>query len=206
MDRSPRDRRTNARRLVKLLVVADLVVVCVALLSWLVLRDDPSSNAVNDGLRGSRPPAGQLWPALDDVRGILPAFPAREDVRGRPTMLVATCATCRSGDIIGGFLGRLGEDAVPHDARVVVLTWGGDQRAWASRWKLDTDRLELHEARDAAAVERVRRTLGIRPMPDAEESGIAFLHDARGRWRSTFFVGQLVREDVAHDLERLAAD
>lgn len=205
--RSPAGRRANARRWVKLLVLADLVIACAALVLWIVLRDDGRSNAVNEGLRGSKPPAGQTWPDLAGVAGIDPAFPTREDVAGRATMLVATCAACRSGDIIGGFLGRLGTDGLPADARVVVLTWGGDQSAWASRWKLDAvAQLELHEATGAATVASVRRTLGVGPVDGAEESGIAFLHDVHGRWRSSFFVGQLQREDVAHDLDQLGGD
>ena len=206
VDRSPDGRRTNVRRLVKVLVIADLVVVCAAILLWIMLRDDDRANAVNDGLRGSRPPAGRVWPELASVAGIVPAFPARSDIEGQATMLVATCTSCRSGDIIGGFLGRLGADDLPQDARIVVLTWGGDQAAWSTRWRLDeVAALELHDVTDDAAVTRVRRTLGIGPVAGAEESGIAFLHDVRGRWRSSFFVGQLDREDVAHDLERLGA-
>lgn len=189
--------------MVKLLVLADLVVVCAAILLWMFLRDDDRSNAVNDELRGSRPPAGQSWPDLTHVAGIEPAFPTRPDVAGRATMLVATCAKCRSGDIIGGFLGRLGSDTLPAEARVVVLTWGGDQAAWARRWNVDATRVELHGVSGSEAVDRVRRTLGIGPVKGAEESGITFLHDTRGRWRSSFYVGQLDREDVAHDLERL---
>jgi hypothetical protein len=207
VNRSPEGRRANARRLVKLLVVADLVIVCAAFALWNVLRDDPESNAANEGLRGSRPPAGQVWPALDDVAGITPALPSRADVSGRATMLVATCAACPSGDIIGGFLGRLGDGSLPDDARVVVLTWDGDQAAWARRWHVDSvPGIELHEATDPAAISTARRTLGIGRVDGAQESGIAFLHDRRGRWRSTFFVGQLQRDDVAHDLAELAKD
>lgn len=170
----------------------------------MLLREDERANAVNDDLRGSRPPSGQVWPEFAKVAGIVPAFPARADVEGRATALVATCTECRSGDIIGGFLGRLGPDDLPEDARVVVLTWGGDQTAWADRWQFaDEPRFELHEVTGDRTIARVRRTLGIGPVDGAEESGIAFLHDTRGRWRSTFFVGQLDREDVAHDLAAL---
>lgn len=206
VNRSPFIRRTNARRLVKILVAVDLVIVLAAILLWMLLRDDDRANAVNDDLRGSRPPAGQTWPDLADAR-IAPAFPTLDQVEGRATMLVATCTECRSGDIIGGFLGRLDADDLPADSRIVVLTWGGDQGDWASRWKLDaSSAIDLHEATGDATVARVRRTLGIGPVADAEESGIAFLHDTRGRWRSTFFVGQLDRDDIAHDLARLAND
>ncbi len=170
---------------------------------WIVLRGESDSNAVNPGLRGSTPPAGQVWPALAEVDGITPVFPTRDDVEGRATMLVATCAECPSGDVIGGFLGRLGEDALPEDARVVVLTWRGDQATWAKRWHIDDERFELHDVADGAPLAAVRRSLGIGSVDGAEESGIAFLHDTEGRWRSTFFAGQLDREDVAHDLAEL---
>lgn len=192
------------RRLVKLLVLVDAAILVVAVVVWSLLREDPETNAVNDGLRGSRPPAGQVWP--DAIAKVAPSFPTRSDVRGGAAMLVATCAECRSGDIIGGFLGRLGRDSLPEDARVVVLTWGGDQAAWAERWRLEGDRLELHEATTPQAIAAVRRELGIGPVNGAEESGIAYLHDTTGRWRSTYFVGQLDREAIVHDLEQLAQD
>jgi hypothetical protein len=191
---------------VKLLVLVDVAVVLAALCLWFVLRDDPRENVANEGLRGSVPPAGRSWPDLAEVDGIAPSFPTIEDVRGTATMLVATCADCRSGDIIGGFLGRLAEDELPEDARVVVLTWEGDQRNWATRWRVDGERFELHAAAPGAATDRVRLELGIGKVGDAEESGIAFLHDGRGRWRSSFFVGQLVADDVAHDLRELDPD
>jgi hypothetical protein len=188
------------------LVAVDVAVLVLVLGAWLVLRgDDPAANVVNDGLRGSRPPADQAWPALDAVDGIEPGFPSRAEVQGAPAMLVATCVECRSGDIIGGFLGRLPADALPEDARVVVLTWGGSQLDWAMQWRIDRDRFELVDAKTDGAIDDARRTLGIGPVDGAEESGIAYLHDADGAWRSTFFLGQLDRDDVAHDLAALGA-
>ncbi len=187
-----------------MLVAIDVAVLVIVLGVWLALRgDDPEANAVNAGLRGSKPPAGQTWPRLDNVDGIEPAFPTRADVQGAPTMLVATCVECRSGDIIGGFLGRLPEDALAEDARVVVLTWGGSQTDWATQWRIDPERFDLVDARTPAAVEEARTALGIGPVDGAEESGIAYLHDADGVWRSTFFLGQLDRDDVSHDLAAL---
>lgn len=203
-EESPSVRRTNVRRIVKLLVGVELAVILLAVSVWLLTRDDERENAVNDGLRGSRPPAGQAWPALDAIDGIEPAAPSRDEVRGAPAMLVATCADCRSGDIIGGFLGRLAPDALPEDARVVVLTWDGDQGDWAEQWRVDDERFELHDVTTPDATARVRRRLGIGPVDGAEESGITFLHDTQGRWRSTFYVGQLDAGDMAHDLEQLA--
>lgn len=197
----------RARRLVIALVALDVVVVLAALGAWLLLRGAGEANVVNDGLRGSRPPADRPWPGqLASFGGIVPPFPLRGEVAGEATMLVATCVDCRSGDVFGGFLGRLGPRDLPADSRVVVLTWGGDQRAWVEEHGIDRDRFELHEAQPGEATEEARVILGIGPVRGAEESGIAFLHDTRGRWRSTYFLGQLDREDIAHDLERLAAE
>jgi hypothetical protein len=64
--------------------------------------------------------------------------------------------------------------------------------------------VELHAARDAKTADELRELFGIAPRGDAQESGISFLYDTRGRWRSTFFIGQLDREDIAHDLRVLA--
>jgi hypothetical protein len=197
---------------VRLLVVVDLVVVVAAVGIWLlVLRPgdgdaDSRANAVNEGLRGSRPPAGQVWPALSNVDGIRPPVPSREQVAGAPAMLVATCIECRSGDVIGGFLGRLGTADLPGRSRVIVLGWEGDVEQWAQEWRIDADRIDLHQTTTEDATSVARRTLGIGPVDGGEESGIVFLHDTRGRWRSTFFVGQLNRADIAHDLRRLAND
>lgn len=197
----------RARRLVIALVVVDVVVVLAALGAWLLLRSAGEANAVNDGLRGSRPPADRPWPGqLASFGGITPTFPLRGEVAGEATMLVATCVDCRSGDVFGGFLARLGPGDLPEDSRVVVLTWGGDQGAWVEEHGIDVDRFELHEAAAGQATEEARTILGIGPVKGAEESGIAYLHDTRGRWRSTYFIGQLDREDIAHDLERLGRD
>lgn len=204
-DASPDARSVRVRRVVKLLVIADLCILLAAVGTWLLLRGgEDRANAVNEGLRGSRPPAGQAWPELSDVAGIEPAMPTLRDVLGQPTVLVATCTSCRSGDVIGGFLGRLGVEALPDEARVVVLTWGADQASWIDRWQVDDERFELHHASGEPAIARVRRELGIAPVGGAEESGVAFVHDPNGRWRSSFFIGQLDREDLAHDLAELA--
>lgn len=206
--RSPMRTRAQVRRIVKVLVLVDLVVILAAVGIWMLLRDDPDANVVNDGLRGSRPPGGQVWPELAAVEGIEPAFPTRQEIKGSPVVLVATCVDCRSGDVIGGFLGRMSADAVPDGARLVVLTWGGDQARWAKQWNLDADRIDLHAVTpsDAAALATVRRTVGIGPVQGGEESGITFVHDPEGSWRSTFFVGQLSVDDLAHDLKALNGD
>lgn len=197
----------RTRRLVLALILVDLVVLLVAIVAWLALRGDDRANLVNEGLRGSRPPADQPWPGqLASSGAIEPAFPLRGDVAGEAAMLVATCVDCRSGDVFGGFLGRLRADDLPEEARVVVLTWGGDQAAWVEEHGIDDERFELHHARGGEAADEARAVLGIGPIAGAEESGIAYLHDKRGRRRSTYFIGQLDREDIAHDLERLGRE
>lgn len=205
-EQSSAQRRARTRRIVRWLVLVDLVVVLAVVAIWLLaVRGDSQENVANPGLRGSKPPAGQTWPKLASVDGITPPFPSRADVDGAATVLVATCVDCRSGDIIGGFLGRIAPDALPRDARIVVLTWSGDPSAWAKQWNLDPSRLELHAvaAGDDAALARVRTAVGIAPVQGAEESGIAFVYDPAGIWRSTFFIGQLKVDDIAHDLSEL---
>jgi hypothetical protein len=87
----------------------------------------------------------------------------------------------------------------------VVFAWGGDEAAWLREWRIgvgDVRPLVLH-VRTPAAIARVRSTFGIGRVGGAEESGITFLYDTQGRWRSTYFVGQLDRADIAHDLRVL---
>jgi hypothetical protein len=166
-----------------------------------VSRPDERENAVNEGLRGSRPPQGASWPGeLASVAGVEPTFPGRTGVEGSATMLVATCIECRSGAILGGFLGRLRDGDLPGDARIVVLTWDGDPAAWRSEWAIDGSRAEWHRARTASAASAARERLGIGSIDGAEESGVTLLYDADGAWRASYSIGQLNREDIAHDL------
>jgi hypothetical protein len=190
---------------VKLLVVVDLGLLVAALVLWSTLHGHQDDNVVNPGLRGSRPPAGQHMPDLSSVDGIEPGAPAPATLRGSAVMLVATCMECRSGDVIGGFLGRLTPDDLPGDARVVVFVWGGDEGAWLRQSRIgvgDVKPTILH-VQAPAALARVRSTFGIGSVGGAEESGITFLYDTKGRWRSTYFLGQLDRDDIAHDLRVL---
>lgn len=199
------DPAARRRRLIKRLVIADLALTAAALAVWFVLQgDDPKENAVNAGLRGSKPPAGQVFPDLAGIAGVEPSVPTGTELEGEAVQLVATCLDCRSGDIIGGYLGRLERDDVPDGARVLLVGWDGDLQAWQRRWRVDTNLVELHVARTPAATGELREAVGIGPVDGAEESGIAFLYDTTGRWRSTFFLGQLDRDDVRHDLTALA--
>lgn len=204
---SPLRSRPGVRRLVRLLVIVDVLLLVAVLALWLVLRSgaDERANVLNEGLRGSLPPAGQQLPPLGDIAEIQPAFPAAAQLQGSSSMLVGTCIDCRSGDMIGGFLGRLGEDTLPEDSPVHVVTWEGDPAAWREKWHLPDD-VTVHHAQTPAAVERVRELLGVAPVAGAEESGITYLYDASGTWRSTYFIGQLHPDDIAHDLRVLARE
>lgn len=194
----------------KLLVAVDLAVLLVVVVAFAALRSGGGAageeNAVNEGLRGSLPPAGLSWPDLAGVEGIDPPVPATEALSGSAAMLVATCADCRSGDVMGGFLGRLAADDLPDGAHVHVVAWGGDVAAWAERMRIDRERMVVHDASDERAAEAVQRMLGIAPRAGQEESGAAMLYDTTGTWRSTFALGQLDRAGIAHDLARLGRE
>lgn len=200
--------RLRRRRIVRALVVVDLVVLAAIIAAWALMRGDERGNVVNEGLRGSLPPAGQSWPdELAAVTAIEPPLPSRDELApGSPAMIVATCAQCRSGDVIGGFLGRLGGDDLPEGSSVHVVAWGGDVDAWVARWGIDAERIAVHDANPAAATRAARRTFGIGPVDGAEESGMAFLFDPAGAWRATYAVGQLDRGDIAHDLAALSSE
>lgn len=190
---SPAATVPSRRRLVKLLVVLDLIAVA-AVLGVLALRGDEIGTG--DGLRGSVPPADQHWPDLARINGIMAPVPTRREVAGRPAMLVVTCLRCRSGDILGGFLARIAP-GVSDDASIVVAGWGGDAAEWRRRWRLPRS-VGIHVAAPGAAPAELRRVTGV------GDSGSVFLHDPQGRWRTTHHLGQLDAEDVDRDLAVLA--
>jgi len=181
---------------VKLLLLVDVVALLAALAIFAVTRDDPGTNAVNDGLQGSRPPAGRTWPRVDRVE-LDPPLPRRAQLADAPAVLVATCLDCRSGDIIGGFLGLLGADHLPGHAAVHVLAWGGSAKRWRAEWSLP-ETYEVHVAASEQESLELRRALAV------NENGFARVYDPRGRWRSTFHTGQLDREQLRDDLSTLA--
>lgn len=192
---SPNRRFLVGHGLVKVLVIAEIVALIAAYLLWTELRPDARENAANPGLRGSLPPAGAVVAPLDQVAGIQPTVPPPATLG--PAAIVATCLDCRSGDVIGGFLGRLPLEDVPEGARIVVVGWGGDARAWRAEWSVPRQ-IGIHVARSAPAAAALRRRLGV------GESGMILLLDERGTWRSTFHLGQIDRDDMLHDLRRLA--
>lgn len=195
--------------LVRVFIVLD-VALLVACAAWLLLRSE-APNVVNGGLHGSTPPAGQRLPELERLPGIAPRPPARGQLEGSAVALVATCVSCRSGDILGGFLGRLERDDVPDDARLLVVGWGGDVRAWSERWGVgsgpEAPDVEVYGVRGTEGVAAARSMFRIGPGADGgEESGIVFVHDRRLVWRSSFSIGQLDRDDLRHDLQQLSRD
>ena len=197
--------RGGRRRLLMALLAVEVVVLLAAAGVWLVMRqDDAKENVLNDGLRGSRPPAGQHMPPLNDVKSITPPVPRQQEFEGSAVQLIATCLDCTSGEIIGGYLGRLTRDDIPAGARVLVVGWDGDVEAWQRRWRVDDELVDVHVTNHPGMTRFLRELFGIAPRGGAEESGITFLYDTRGRWRSTYFLGQLDREDVAHDLRVLS--
>jgi hypothetical protein len=192
---------------VKVLVLVDVVLLVLAVGAWTALHEDATDgNAANPGLRGSLPPAGARMPDLSGITGIEPPMPAPNELRGQAVALAATCMECRSGDVLGGFLGRMVADDVPRGATLLVLGWDGDPAAWTREWRIGAGDLhpDVHVARTKAAADEVRQRLGIGSVDGAEESGITFLYDRSGRWRSTYFLGQLDRDDIRHDLRVLA--
>lgn len=192
-----------------MLVAVDVLVLLAILAIWLPGRneEDPGQgNVLNEGLRGSRPPAGETFPDLTSIEGIRPAMPGPEDLRGRAVQLVATCLDCASGDILGGYLGRMTSRDVPDDARVLLLGWDGDLASWQRRWNVDGELVELHAAADAKTAAALRARFGIGRRGVAQESGITYLFDTRGRWRATYFLGQLDRGDITADLGTLSRE
>ena len=207
-EESPVREPSRLRRIVVVLIAVDLVVVFAVLGIWLAMggQDADDRNVLNEGLRGSRPPAGETFPKLDAIAGIQPPMPPAAKLRGDAIQLVATCLDCRSGEIIGGYLGRLTRADIPDGARVLLVGWDGDLDAWKRSWNVDEDLVELHAAADARTATALRTRFGIDRRGDAEESGITYLFDPRGRWRASYFIGQLDRGDITADLRTLATE
>jgi hypothetical protein len=191
---SPRPSRLGIPKWVKLLVVVDAVVLAVALGVFAVLhRSDERENIVNAGYRGSRPPAGQQVPDLSKVRGISPALPATSTFKGAPTLYVATCMKCPSGDIVGGAMRRLGERSFPKGTHVEIIAWQGDAATWRSDWQIPAS-LPIHVVTGAASIYDVKRTLGI------GDYGFSYLYDSAGTWRASYALQTMLPEDIVHDM------
>jgi len=170
------------------LFVLEVLVAGAALAVWQLGND-------SDERRGSKPPSGQRLPAgLADIRGLEPRFPSLRPAKGaRPVLVAATCLDCRSGDVFGGFMGRLDPDDLPEGAEVRLLTWDGDPEAWRREHRIP-EKYRIHHAQSERAAEELQTTMRV------GDSGIAFVYDRRLRWYSTFHLGQLDRDGIAADL------
>lgn len=181
----------RARRAVIVLVAVDLVLLCLAAAAalWLWRHDGE--------MRGSIPPAGQRVPALGALAGITPRAPSSSALTGDPVAIVATCIECPEGEVLGGFLQRLGRD-LPDDARLLVLGWDGDIASWARASGIPVDwQVHAVEPRARAAVHRALH---------ASDTSLLLLYDRDGHWRTTYHLGMLDVDDVRHDLEVLARE
>jgi len=197
METSP-PRRRVVPPWVKYLVIADVVILAVIVAVYVAMRGtDDRENVANEGLRGSKPPAGQRIPDLSKITGMSPAMPSPSELRGDVTLYVATCMECPSGDIVAGALRRLGERDLPDGTRLEAVVWEGDADAWRSEWNISDD-VPLHVVTGADSVALVKRALNI------GDNGFAYLYDAEGVWRSSFAVQLMQRDDIVHDMEELA--
>lgn len=197
-DKSPVRARVGIPKWVKLMMVADMVVLIAAVSIYVALhRTDDRENVVNAGLRGSKPPSGQRMPDLSGVAGISPALPSRAAARGTTTLLVATCMECPSGDIVGGAMRRLGARDLPDDTRVEIIGWQGDAAGWRAEWGIP-ESLPIHLVSGANSIGAVKTTLGI------GDNGFAYLYDPTGTWRASYAVQLMQPDDIVHDMDELA--
>lgn len=204
----PSTEKRGLKRQVWWIVIVALALAATAS-TYLVVRayqGDAQLNVVNPKLRGSLPPPRQTWPPLAGIEGIAPKFPSVSTMQGEVSMLVATCIDCRSGDVIGGFLGRLAPGDIPDAISVHVIAWDGNVDQWSSRSRINLKQTTIHSVTDEASAIKVQRTLGIGSRSGQEASGAIMLFDTSAVWRSTFAIGQLSRDDIRHDLEQLASE
>lgn len=132
-------------------------------------------------------------PDLAKVAGIQPAVGAPASFTAGPTLLVATCFDCQSGDVIGGAMRRLAERDLPTGTQVLVVGWDGAADVWRQRWSLP-DSFGVHVAKTPATAGQAKQLLGV------DETGYAYLYDADRAWRSSFPVQLMQSEDIVHDM------
>lgn len=186
------DRRRRLRRIIRIMVAIDVVVLLALGALWLVKGDELRRG---DSLRGSQPPAGEHMPAYSKL-DLKPNMPKSVVLSGHSSLVAATCIDCQSGDIYGGFLHLLTQRKLPDGAQLHVIVWGGDAAAWKREWSIPK-RIQVHVADDGAA------TTAVKDLAHVDDSGIAYLYDDKGIWRSTFHAGQLNADDVTHDLRAI---
>lgn len=187
------ENRRLLRLVTKLLVAPMLVLLVVAI----ALRFDwvQQATGVKTELRGSIPPPDRVLADLSGIDGISPPVPSPSSDKGRPLLFVATCADCRSGDVIGGFLRRLTTENPPEGATIRVVVWQDTGMSFAEEHRLpDTSWLSLHTVSPRSTT-RVKDSLSV------GDSGVAFVVGPSGVGGSTYPLGLLQVEDVRHDLQ-----
>lgn len=192
MSEAPDDRRRRLRRIIRIMVAIDVAVLLALAALWLLKGDELRRG---DSLRGSQPPAGEHMPAYSKL-DLAPSMPKSVALSGHASLVAATCIDCQSGDIYGGFLHLLSQRNLPDGAQLHVIVWGGDADAWRHEWSLPK-RIHVHVADSGAA------TTAVKALTHIDDSGIAYLYDDKGMWRSTFHAGQLDADDVTHDLRAI---
>jgi hypothetical protein len=190
-DESPPQRRLTLRRALKLFIAVDLLIVLVVA-GWLLVRADNGGK-----LEGSKPPADQRMPDLSGIEGVEPAVPAPAELRGEAVAIIGTCLDCRSGEIIMGFVSRLGE--VPSGSRVIMVQWLDKSDSGVNVFNNSGGRIKIHAVGPTG-------TRAVKDALNIGDSGIAYLYDKDGVWRSTFHLGQLERDAFLADLEELASE
>ncbi len=129
---------------------------------------------------------------------ISPRFPSPDELHGSPMALVVTCLSCRSGDVLGGFLGRMGVNDVPSGIDLRVVAIDGDPAVWRRTWGVP-NRWKVHVAKGRDGVQLVRQALR------TGESGQLQIYDSNLRWRASWHLGQLNIDGVRHDLSLAAS-
>jgi hypothetical protein len=192
-----RQRLDENRRLLglvtKLLLAPILVLLVVAValqFGWV-----RQATGIDTQLKGSIPPSGRVLADLSTIDGVSPPIPSPSSDKNRPLLFVATCADCRSGDVIGGFLRRFVLERPPANARIRVVVWSDKGTSFASTHKLPAKPwLTVHTVKPEAQ-EAVQSQMKI------GDSGMSFVVGPSGRGGSTFSIGFLKVEDVRHDLK-----
>jgi hypothetical protein len=107
--------------------------------------------------------------------------------------MIVTCGDCRSGDVIHGALRIVAERGVPDESQIHVLLLDGSTKDWPSSQGITTHVVPVH------------RRAAVRKAFHVGDSGTAFLYDRDLRWRATYHLGQMLPDDLRHDLRVLAS-
>lgn len=132
-------------------------------------------------------------------------MPSPGTLRGAPQLLLATCVSCRTGDVFGSLLESLKARGLPQDTRVDILIWKTPADLATQGRSLRDFRAihlprgaHLHVATTRSAAQAVQHALYV-----PEDGGFGFVYDRSGTWRSTYPIGLARIDDVLHDLRAL---